>query len=635
MTGRPGSSGPAWRGPGGADGVEREPEVAVATASLLTALYALCHRVGLAAGDVAEIRRRGGCLTPEVWRETKRLVRDADQGADGTRLELGFTAALLRWLGHRDEGAFASAYGVGVGEALARGRGQLSAIARIAEVGGGDGAPELRYAVGGAWASRAAHLMDGLPETAPGAVEALERSLAAFDWPSRNRRQLLSAMVSASEACGDEARAESARRTLEEEDRELAVRDSTLIYRAAAEVLTILWCIAHDDGLLAAERGLDPGIERSPEAWAQACSALDSGRMADVPIPVGVFEAWSVGAGLDEGELRLCVDEAMRVHPDLPRMVELLWDWTEPDEEVPREAARCAVDAAFRRRVGVEAAYCPLPGERLNVYFEVHQGARRAEALARVAVMKRLHVVLCRCGDIDPMAAVSVHLDLAVEREARGEYEASRRQLAAAVERAQGVEDDPAKRDYPEVCLAIWHWRSGEVGEARRRLERLEGPKAVEALRVIEARAPERKALREAQGMRMRCGDVHSACAVVFAHLRAGHDLAAERHARELCDANPDSPHAWAALTGVLRDRGRYRDALEPARAAVAAGYEEPAASGLLARVLRGLGCEGREESRALARRALEAHLAGGGLEDAERAELERIAGEGQGDVGG
>ena len=269
------------------------------------------------------------------------------------------------------------------------------------------------------------------------------------------------------------------------------------------------------------------------------------------------------------------------------------------------------------------------------MYFEVHQGARRAQALERVALMHRLHVVLCRCGDVDPMAVASVHLDLAVDREARGEYEASRRHLAAAVEYAQGVEDDRARRDYPEVCLATWHWRSGEVGEALRRLERLEGPKAAEALRLIEAKALEREALREAEGVRMRCGDVRSACAVVAAHLRAGHDLAAVRHAREVCDAKPGSPHAWAALAGVLHDQGRYRDAVQPARAAVAAGYDERAASVLLARILRGLGSEGRGESRALARRVLEAHAAGGGLEQAERAELEQIAGEGEADVGG
>lgn len=112
--------------------------------------------------------------------------------------------------------------------------------------------------------------------------------------------------------------------------------------------------------------------------------------------------------------------------------------------------------------------------------------------------------------------------------------------------------------------------------------------------------------------------------------------MAAERLAREFfCDESPDSPHAGAALAGVLVDnQGRYRDAVRPARAARSAGYDEPAASALLARTLHGLGSEGREESRALARRALEANAACGGLEEAERAELGRFAGEGDGDVG-
>ena len=66
-----------------------------------------------------------------------------------------------------------------------------------------------------------------------------------------------------------------------------------------------------------------------------------------------------------------------------------------------------------------------------------------------------------------------------------------------------------------------------------------------------------------------------------------------------------------------------------PARAALSAGYDELAGSALLARIPRGLGPEGREESRALARQALEAHATGGGLEEEERADLERIGSEG------
>ena len=627
MSGRPACSRPVGRPPGECDAL-----ACAASASLLTGLYGLCHNAWTTPEEAAEVERRGACLTPELWRETRRLLRDADQGADGTRIELGFTELLLRWLGYRDECAFASAHGVGIADALARGRGRLGTLAEIVESGGGGGAEALRRAVGDAWVSRAAHLMDGLPETAPGAVEALERALGAFPWPARNRRALLGALVSASEACGDEARAGSARRALEAVDHELAARDPTPMYRAAATLLTCLWCIAHDDGLLAAERGLDPGIEPAPETWTKARAALEAGRPGDVPLPVRTFDAWSAGAGLDEGELRVCLEEAVRAHPDLPRMVELLWDRSDPDEEVPREAAWYAVDAAFQRRLGVERDYRPLPGERQNVYFEIHQGARRAHALEGVALMRRLHLVLCRGGGIDPMAVASVCLDLAVDCEAQGAHEAARRHLVAAVDHAQGVEGDAVRRDYPEVCLATWHWHSGEVGEAVRRLERLEGPQAVEARRQIEAKAPEREALRVAQGARAQRRDVRSACEVLFAHLRAGHYVAAERHARELCEASPGSPHAWAALASVLHDQGRYRDAVQPARNARSAGYDELAGSALLARILRGLGSEGREESRALARQALAADAAGGGLDKAARAELERIAGEGQGD---
>ena len=634
MTGGPGASGPAVRGPGEAGGVGagKNPGCETAGAGLLTALYALCHRVGISAGESVEIGRLGACLTPEVWRDTRRLLGEAHQEAAGRRRVVGFEALLLRWLGHRDEGAVAGAYGVGVAEALARGRGELGAIAHIVDGGGGSGAPGLRSAVAGAWASRGARLMDGLPGTGPGAVAALERALAAYEWPPRRRRLLLAAMVAASGACGDEARAGAARRSLEEEDRGVVASDPTSMYRIGATVLTVLWCIAHDDGLLGAERGLDPGIGRSPEVWARARSALDAGRPGEVPVPVRTFAAWSGAGGLDEGELRVCLEEAVRVHPDLPRIVELLWRRTDPHEDVSRKAAWYAVDAVFRRRLCLERGYTALPGERESVYFEVYQGARRPEALERLELARRLHLVLARCGDVEPMAVVSVLLDLAVEREALGEHEASRRHLAAAVEHVPGVED-PVWREYPEVGVATWHWRSGEVGEALRRLERLEGPKAVEARRLIEAKAPERERLREAERVRVRRGDVESACAVVAAHLRAGHDVAAERHARELCDESPDSPHAWASLAGVLHDLGRYRDAVEPARAARSAGYEEPGASAPLARIVRRLGAEGREEGRRLARRSLVVHAGGRGLEESGCAERERIEGGGGGDA--
>lgn len=93
---------------------------------------------------------------------------------------------------------------------------------------------------------------------------------------------------------------------------------------------------------------------------------------------------------------------------------------------------------------------------------------------------------------------VSVYLDLAVDAESRGMPEVARRHLVAGVALTRGVGGDSARPDYPEMCLAQWHWRSGEVGEALRRLARLERPPALETRRLIEAKAPEREALRAA-----------------------------------------------------------------------------------------------------------------------------------------
>ena len=78
----------------------------LATTHLLTALYALAHRIALTAEDVAELERDWPCLTPELWKATRELLGEADRGAAGTTLDLGFVPLVLRWLGLADEAAF-------------------------------------------------------------------------------------------------------------------------------------------------------------------------------------------------------------------------------------------------------------------------------------------------------------------------------------------------------------------------------------------------------------------------------------------------------------------------------------------------------------------------------------------------
>ena len=195
------------------------------------------------------------------------------------------------------------------------------------------------------------------------------------------------------------------------DDRDFVAHDSAAMYRVAAAVLTVLWCIAQDEGLLAAERALGPGIERSPDAWTRERSALDGAPARRRP-----------DSGMDLRGLERRRRVRREGVPDLPR--------------------------------GRAGAPGPLPCGGASV-------AQDGSGRGRFA---RGSLVRGRCGVPAP---------------------ASRR-----------------------------------TGVARR----------------------------------------------------------------------------LGGIAGVLCDAGRHRDAMQPARAAVAAGYDEPGASARLVRILRGLGSEGREE---------------------------------------
>ena len=96
----------------------------------------------------------------------------------------------------------------------------------------------------------------------------------------------------------------------------------------------------------------------------------------------------------------------------------------------------------------------------------------------------------------------------------------------------------------------------------------LHGPKAAEVLQRIEASEPGRAAVRRA--------DLASRCDLAHAHVAAGHQIAGERMANELCRSHPDEPLAWTTLAKLLEGNGRYRDAVGPAREALARGCCSP-----------------------------------------------------------
>ena len=604
-----------------------------ATVNLLTAFFSLAHRVALTADDETALERHGACLSPKLWRASVELLHEADRGAPGTRVDIGFEPLLLRWLGVDDERAFVEAFELGMADALERDRGALGPLAKAIESGAGS--EELRDFVSQVWASRAARLMGELPERAGAVVEALDRAIEGCPWSAPRRRSLFEAMAVASEAFGDWGRVQDARRWIARLDEEDA-----LAY-VAAQVVFILWCVTGDRLLLGFERGLDPGVKASPAGWTRVRAALDEGLYDEVPAPVGTFAAWSLGDGLEERVLRIALGHGAPLLADMARVVELLFDGGEERKSLSFDAARLVVDVLVRRRDRVEGAFRPLPGERRSLFCEAHQGARRPETMQRLAVLHRLHEVLERCADVDPTAVMRVSLDRAAECESRGQYEESRAHLEKAREFARVIPDDPAVRDYPDVCLAEQRWREGEPGEAGRRVVgppakpgetgrmALCGPKASELVRRIKAREPERAALRRAERVARNRGDLESRCGLVLAHVAAGHPIAAVRMANEFCRSHPGEPLAWATLARVLEADGRYRDAVAPAREALARGSDAAAGRVRLARTLSRLGPDGREESAALAIAAIEAHSDAARLRSGDLAEAVRIAHDG------
>ena len=596
-----------------------------ATVHLLTAFHALTHRLSLTEDFKAELERQGASLSPELWRVTVGLLHEADRGAPGTRVDIGFEPLLHRWLGVDDERGFVESYGIGAADALDCDRGVLGPLAEA--IANGNGPEAVRDLVSHAWAARAVRLMDALPKTAGAVVEALDRAIEGCPWPPPRRRALFEAMAVVSEALGDWGRAQAARDWIHRLDQEDAFA------YIAAQTLFILWCVTHDELLLSHEHGRDPGIDPSPAGWARVCEATEAGRHEDVPAPVGTLAAWSSGDGLEEYVIRIALQTHASLLADMARAIELLLNRGGEPVSLAFDAWRLGVDALARRRDRVEGGFQPLPGERRNLFCEAHQGARRPDTMQRVAVLRRLHETLEPCEKAEPMAAARVHVARAAECTARGEHEEAWPLLVKASELADEIPHDPDRQGDTKAWVAEYHWRAGAVGEAGRMLQVLRGPRAAELFRRIAAREPERTVVAQAERAVRRRGDLESRCGLAHAHLAAGHAIAGERMAGELCRSHPDEPLAWTTLARVLEAVNRYRDAVGPAREALARGADVGPGRVLLARILNRLGPDGREESTALAVRVIEVHPDEAPVGSHDLAEAVRIAHDGGADL--
>ena len=560
------------------------------TAATLVALHSLCHRMALTPNEIQAVANRGSVLGPALWREAVRMLETADAAGDGSSIDLGFAALIYQWLGLRDEEQCLERYGLCVADALARDCRRL-AIAALVVAGqqspSARGTAEVRPLVIQAWCDRAHRLSaSGGPESTSALIGAIEWILDACPPGDASTEKLRAEFTRLCEGVGDPDRALRAIRpresTAAEPDTRIAINPGATL------ALSVLWAMTHQDALLSSELDLDIEIDRSPEEWKRVRTAVLVGNVTDIPVPTETARAWCTGEGLSETELRSCLAHDANGLVVTLLAVECLWGGVNNDD-MPPEAIHQVIAVARIRRARVEGEYRPLEGERQNIWYEVHQGARRPETMERVALLHRLNALFERFARVDPTAFACVYLDRAAEAESLGRHELTRESLEEARRLLHGA-DDPEQAEYGHVCLAHHAWASGEASRAHAMLVELGSDRALELRRRIESREEDRTALRDAECDHVRRDSPESWCEVATAHFAAGHTIAAERCARRICREHPAYPLAWMTLACILHGYGRHRDAVEPARRAVSLAGDDPVTAALLARILGRIG---------------------------------------------
>ena len=302
--------------------------------------------------------------------------------------------------------------------------------------------------------------------------------------------------------------------------------------------------------------------------------------MGDIPLPVETARAWCTGEGLDETELRACLEHKVDVLPLVARAVECLWGHA--SEELPPVFLLAALAIARIRRARIEADYRPPEGERKNIYYEVHQAARGPEAMERSRMVWRLNTLFKRFGDLDPAALACVHLDHAAETESQGHHDKT--PILEEVRRLLGGRDDLDQCEYGEVCLAHHVWATGEPSRALAMLADLTSRRpviCVAGLRVVRKRG--------------RRSAMPSVCTVGEPISSPGarsptptwplSTPSQESGSPDICRDHPTSPLAWETKALVLHRIGRHRDGRHP-RADLCFGGDESSVKGLLAKIL-------------------------------------------------
>ena len=562
---------------------------------ILTALYSLNHGVGVTTAERQALSVAGQSLSPAMWRHTVGLLREAD-GLEGLEFDLGFTPAVLTWLGYPDEAAFRARHGCTVSAALARDGGQLWRLARILE---GSGSPVLDgelCSLTTVWCDRADRLLDDARNNALAAREAILQAMRhcppVEDWRERlsgalERVDRILASVRGVEAvCPPDG---------------WAPLDTPVPHAATATVLSILWCVSRDTLLLDAERGLDRHISRSVEVWGAVQAAVAAGRIDDIPLPCELCSVWGIHSSalpapvgtstpVPRSVLRGCLAETHRAG-ELAEIVRLVDDlWGGGDAEIEHSIASQAVVAGvFRRRAAIEDGGEPVLGEPPDIFLEAWQGAQRPAIVGRVELIGQMYSVLMSVARLDPLAGAFAHMDFAAAAYAQGEWARVERALVQAAAVTARASPDSSWWRHESECLGVHRWSSGDVAAAREILEELGTPRARTVLGHIAAKAPQRAAAAARDREWERCPSSAAGRARVWAHRDAGHAILAMGLATQLPQTYPDEPLAWATLAQLLCQHGRYRSAYQPARTALALGYDPERGARLLATIEAGM----------------------------------------------
>ena len=388
-------------------------------------------------------------------------------------------------------------------------------------------------------------------------------------------------------------------------------------YLRPAQALTAPVCLMKPETLLEHEFERDREVSRSPKDWERIRAAALEGRVDDIPIASETLDAWGFTEVPGEEGLRECAD----LLPDALHAVELVWDDSR-DVEVPQEALGAALYVAAARRERLLAEYRVPAREVPSVWYEVHQGCARRDAQRRVRILRRIGQAITHSSD--PCAIARVELAHATEFEAKGEYQNARESLDAAVRMTWHFRN-PERREPAPIALAQWLWRCGEVESAKRLLSQLRSEHACEVARRIDEKAEERRTLASADQIHGERASFESLRALTLAHLSAGHGVAAEYTARNLCAEHPEHALAWETKARVLYATARYRSALDPAVKWTDLAPDSASARSLLARVFARLGQFGREPAGSIAAAAIEICERGQDLPTDEVEELAEI----------